>query len=165
MIWPFKKRKRHTFLFLTKRPYALRKWSPFPGNCWIGATATDKAYLYGAATSLSHVEAPVKFLSIEPLLAWQSPDFQTDVEGWLRYGGISWLIIGQQTPISKKAAPKVEWIREIVDAGDCAGIPIFLKNNLKPLLRNEEGWTPAWAVSARDSSGVEYLRQEIPTGV
>ena len=53
---------------------------------------------------------------------------------------INWLIIGAQTKPYKP--PKIEWVEEIVRAADRAGIPIFLKNNLKPLfstLSLEEG--------------------------
>jgi hypothetical protein len=53
------------------------------------------------------------------------------------YSGISWLIIGQQTPVSPKTSPKIEWIKEIVDAADKASIPVFLKNNLLELVNYE----------------------------
>ena len=97
---------------------------------------------------------------------------------------MSWLIIGSCTgskqemealcqrypaltlmPWGKRwtAQPRVEWVKEIVEVADRAGIPVFLKNNLRPILKNAEGWTPAWAVSAREPDGSkEYLRQEIP---
>jgi hypothetical protein len=29
--------------------------------------------------------------------------------------------------------PKIEWVQEIVEAADKAGIPVFLKDNLRPL--------------------------------
>jgi len=58
---------------------------------------------------------------------------------------------------------KIEWVEEIVRACDKAGIPVFLKENLKPLLRNEQGWTLALYVNAREPDGSkEYLRQELP---
>jgi len=55
---------------------------------------------------------------------------------YLKDAGINWIIIGQQTPPNKKTEPKVEWVQEIVEAADKAGIPVFQKNNLKPLLDN-----------------------------
>ena len=33
---------QHRFYFLTKQPWNLAKWSPFPDNCWIGTTVCDK---------------------------------------------------------------------------------------------------------------------------
>jgi len=118
---------QHTFLFLTKKPENLPK--EWPGNCWVGMSVTSDGYLAEALTHLSSVKAPVKFLSFEPLLQssviryWDFPRM-----------GVSWAIIGRQTPASKKAAPQVSWIREIVDAADKAGVPVFEKNNLKPIL-------------------------------
>jgi hypothetical protein len=47
-------------------------------------------------------------------------------------GGIGWLIIGTQTNPYKP--PEIEWVREIVEAADKARIPVFLKDNLRPLL-------------------------------
>ena len=72
------------------------------------------------------------FISIEPLLSWDStPDFTLP---WLMHGGIDWLIIGQQTPVSKKTEPRIEWVNEIEAACRKAGIPYFEKDNLKTLL-------------------------------
>ncbi len=46
--------------------------------------------------------------------------------------GISLVIIGSQT--RPTVMPEIEWVQEIVEACDKAGIPVFLKNNLKPLI-------------------------------
>ena len=61
----------------------------------------------------------------------------------LKEAGISWVIIGSQTKPYRP--PKVEWVRKIVEAADKAGVAVFEKNNLKPLLQRE-------------------LRQEMPKG-
>ena len=45
----------------------------------------------------------------------------------------------------RMSKPKIEWIKEIVDAADKAGIPVFEKNNLSALLNRP-------------------LRQEFPEG-
>lgn len=78
----------------------------------------------------------------------------------LEEAGISWIIIGAQT--KPTVMPKIEWVREIVEACDKAGIPVFLKDSLKPLLRQESFigqreeklfWSdPTW----------KSLRQELP---
>lgn len=54
--------------------------------------------------------------------------------------------------------PKVEWIREIVDAADKAGVPVFLKNNLFDLL-DSDGPEVDFAFGMSDQ-----LRQEFPAG-
>ena len=56
------------------------------------------------------------------------------------YTGLDWVIIGQQTPVRSSTMPKVEWIREIVQAADQAGIPVFLKDNLKNYVSDPENF-------------------------
>jgi hypothetical protein len=76
---------------------------------------------------------------------------------------INWLIIGQQTPVKQSTMPKIEWVREIVEAADIASIPVFLKDNLYPLfsLPNiPNGYdVPKWA---HGKTGINTLRQEFP---
>lgn len=157
---------QHTFIFLTKQPQNLIKWSPFPSNCWVGYSVTDWRSFHRAAEHLFHIQAGKLFVSIEPLLdrveyikggmSTILPVFQA---GWL-----DWIIIGQQTPVSVKTSPKVEWIREIVEAADKVKIPVFLKNNLKPLYGNPNPYVPnildTWWGEC-NVFGVK-LRQELP---
>lgn len=117
---------QHTFIVLTKQPQNLIEFSPFPENCWVGVTVLNDAQLLLAETQFEKIKASVKFLSLEPLKN------QLDAIKYMKQP--NWIICGQQTPVSAKTEPKVEWVREIVDAADRAGIPVFLKDNLKPLL-------------------------------
>jgi protein gp37 len=120
---------QHTFIFLTKQPLNLVKWSPFPDNCWIGCSSTGQIGMTADAfAGLNSIEAKVKFISFEPLLS------ECSLSDYLDVVGTSWVIIGQQTPSSKKTAPKVEWINDIVRACDASHIPVFLKDNLEELL-------------------------------
>lgn len=59
---------RHTFLFLTKCPWNLPQWSPFPLNVWLGVSATNQRQFDEAVKYLKDIEATVKFISFEPLL-------------------------------------------------------------------------------------------------
>lgn len=117
------KTPRHTFIFLTRQPQNLMKWSPFPENCWVGMTVTkdgigqDSA---GAIPCFEDIEARVKFISFEPLLERIRFDCYTDF--------VNWVIIGSQTQPVRH--PKIEWVEEIIEAGDKAGIPIFVKEPL-----------------------------------
>ena len=117
---------QHRFYLLTKQPQNLAKWSPFPDNCWVGVTATDCEMAWGAHEALWEIDAKVKYISFEPLLNG------IDVKPPYDFRGIDWLIIGAQTKPYKP--PKIEWVEEIVRAADQAGIPVFLKDNLRPLL-------------------------------
>lgn len=153
-----------TFIFLTKKPENLIKWSPFPANCWVGVSATNNeptGYGYG----LIKVKASVKFISFEPLLApIMSPGNYP--ESWLN-AGINWLIIGQQTPVKVSTMPKIEWIKDIVDSAVLAGVPVFLKDNLKPLLVdhwNDKSLVLDWTHGESEFEGIVdlKLRQELP---
>ena len=139
----------HTFIFLTRQPQNLFKWSPFPDNCWVGVTAIDAQTLNSGLYHLWDVKAKIKFVSIEPLLFW-NPLFSQIVFPH----HLNWLIIGQQTPVSAKTQPEIEWIWEIVEAADKAGIPVFLKDNLEGLFDYP---LPEWA-----EEQTTFLRQEFP---
>jgi protein gp37 len=118
---------QRTFIFLTKLPQELQKHNPWPENCWVGCSIPKDE-----GTPLLHmraVQARVKFISFEPLLVRIPPDMDQS----FRAAGIGWVIIGQQTPIRRHMIPE-EWVRDIERAADKAGIPVFLKNNLRPLL-------------------------------
>jgi len=142
---------QHTFIFLTKKPENLpREW---PDNCWVGVTATEPQAYHEAAVYLSRIRAAVRYVSIEPMLH----------RFWIDriHSCFDWIIIGQQTPVRKSAMPDISWVKEIVQAADQAPItPVFLKDNLKPLLVEcEDGieYAPLWA-----NGGHGTLRQEMP---
>lgn len=160
--------KQHTFIFLTKRPENLIKWSPFPENVWVGTSITSAKDCILRLSKMANVEASVKFISFEPLLKPISTPNQLYMG--FKLSGISWLIIGQQTPVKQSTMPKIEWVREIVLAADMAGIPVFLKDNLQKLfiqnidIKGNGGYfLPEWARHIT-SDGRGELRQEFPKG-
>lgn len=128
--------QEHRFYFLTKQPQNLAKWSPFPDNCWVGVTACNFKMFGEALFYLSDVEAKVKYISFEPLLgeivSSQAGGYNQDC-----LKNLDWLIIGAQTKPYKP--PRKEWVDEIVEAADRVGIPVFLKDNLRPVLVNVYG--------------------------
>jgi len=144
---------QHTHIFLTKCPQTLPK--EWPDNCWVGVSAWNTISFLNAQDKLIDIQAKIKFVSLEPLLHWDEP-LRKEVQ-WRTYQYINWLIIGQQTPIKASTAPKVEWIREIVDAADQAKIPVFLKDNLRSVLP-----LPERIFCAVHPTGVRFLRQEFP---
>ncbi len=72
----------------------------------------------------------------------------------LEEAGISWVILGAQT--KPTVMPKIEWVQEIVEAADKAGIPVFLKDSLKQLMLTDLFNVPKWAFKKH------HLRQEMP---
>ena len=149
---------QHRFYLLTKQPQNLIKFSPFPDNCWVGVTVTANGDMTRALTHLALIEAKVKYLSIEPLLGQIGMNDQMS----LKYAGIKWVIIGAKT--KPTVMPKIEWVREIVEACDKAGIPVFLKGNLEPLWTLENRAEPFFKFSRPSPGATEmgYLRQEMP---
>jgi protein gp37 len=171
--------KEHRFYLLTKQPQNLIKWSPFPENCWVGVTVTTSSStdLYIAEETLEQIKAKVRFLSIEPLLKWDNP-----AQYVIRRGGdvgwLNWLIIGactgteaEMSELVRKypaltvmqyenkwtAQPRIEWVQEIVEAADKAGIPVFLKDNLRPILP-----LPQKIFCTEHPTGVRWLKKEFP---
>ncbi len=127
--------KEDTFIFLTKQPQNLPR--EFPNNCWIGVSCTNHRQFHDASYYLQRIKAKVRFYSFEPLLE------HINLESPNPYFMGDWVIIGAQTPYSKKTAPRKEWVDEIIDAADKAKIPVFLKDNLRPVLINVYGkWMP-----------------------
>jgi len=179
------KHPRHRFYLLTKQPQNLTKFSPFPDNCWVGVTATNAKMAEEAGFWLWEVKAKVKYVSFEPLLehipAHLEAYLSEDVEG------IKWVIIGACTgtlndlksmlvkypdltlmPYGKRwtLQPKLEWVRGIAEACDEAGVKVFLKDNLRPLLIPEDCKRPNYLMdNIFWSSEKATLRQEIPEEV
>ncbi len=146
----------HTFIFLTKQPQNLAQWARFPDNCWVGVSIDGtKNHIFKQMGYLSEIEAKVKFISFEPLL--ENIDMPVELSDSFHENGISWIIVGQQTPVSAKTQPKVEWVREIVEAADKAKVPVFLKNNLWDLL-----YSQAFDDDVFWANDKATLRQEFP---
>jgi len=172
----------HRIYTLTKQPQNLLQFSPFPENCWVGVTATNDHFFMLALDSLNRIEAKVKYISCEPLLHW---NWDSRIERLpIAFKGINWLIIGACTGTPRDmvqlqekypdlqllihgrkctAQPRIEWIREIVEAADKAGIKVFLKDNLRPLLIPEDCNKPNYLTDDIFwASEKAQLRQELP---
>ena len=136
---------KHRFYLLTKQPQNLIKFCPFPDNCWVGVTVTDRYQAHNAFNHLQSVEAKVKYISFEPLL----DDAMQALYCWSLVRLVDWVIIGAQTKPNKQ--PLSAWVREIIEACDKAGVPVFIKHNM-----NSEN-LPA---NAFNKDGL--VRQEMP---
>jgi len=164
---------RNRYYLLTKQPQNLAKFSPFPDNCWVGVTVCNDKMLDVAADKLEDIQAGEKFISFEPLLE----RLTLSLDYAFYYSGVSWCIIGACTgtkpemselireypdltlmPYGNRwtAQPKIEWLKEIVGEADEAGIKVFLKDNLKPLIFAD----PLFAEGLLNWAG--ELRQELP---
>lgn len=149
-----KRNSEHTFIFLTKQPQNLPE--KFPANCWVGVSVTNSEMLGDALDGLDDIRCSVRFISAEPLLASLIPKglSKDEFSGYLA-GTLNWVITGQATPVKQTTMPRVEWIREIVEAADKAGIKVFLKDNLYDLLMSIPHADLFW-------EDMSNLRQEFP---
>lgn len=148
---------QHRFYLLTKQAQNLPQFSPFPNNCWVGVTATDMLTYQAARNILPDIEARIKYISFEPLLR-QTIMSDTAYLTPLSQNFCNWTICGAMTgtknqliELNKKypellllhygnrwtLQPRIEWVREIETSARKAGIAIFEKDNLKPLLKRE----------------------------
>lgn len=142
---------QHTFLFKTKCPWNLPEWSPFPGNVWVGVTATDPTMFAAAYYHLANIKAAIKYISIEPLLDWDRRAGAAMIHQ-AKQAGVGWIITGSQTKPYRP--PTIEAIQEIVEACDKAGVKVFLKDNLVKAI-------PVGTPDGLFYKGI-YLRQEFP---
>jgi len=152
------------FYLLTKQPQNLIKFSPFPDNCWVGVTATNRDMFNNAVWHLMSIEANIKYISIEPLLSPITAGILDTYHNWPVVNGsilshvLDWLIIGAQTKPS--VYPRIEWVQEIVKASKQAGIPYFLKDNLAPILPDDKLY---WKLGYENGHFTEAKpRQEMP---
>ena len=111
--------EKHTFQILTKRPERLSEidgivnWSR---NIWMGVSVETERYTDRIGL-LRDCDAPVKFLSLEPLLG-PLPELDLD--------GIDWAIVGGESGPGARPM-REEWVWEIKRQCDDAAVPFFFK--------------------------------------
>ncbi len=156
--------ENHRFYLLTKQPQNLPQWNPFPDNCWVGVSATNHLQAKKGMKALKDIQTKIKFMSFEPLLA----DMGFNDTRWAIANQViktlDWVIIGAQT--KPTVYPKIEWVREIVEACDKAGIPVFLKQNLLPLMKpvyEQAGCISNFFTGVVSDDDIPDLRQEMPS--
>ena len=87
-----------------------------PKNVWLGTTVENQA-VKGRIDSLRDLDAPVRFLSCEPLL---------EDLGELNLTGIDWVIVGGES--GGKARPMKEtWVLSIKEQVEKQGVAFFFK--------------------------------------
>jgi len=111
--------ERHRFQILTKRSERLLELDPllpWQHNMWMGVSVESDAYTF-RIDHLRNTRAPIKFLSLEPLL---SPIRDLNLRG------IDWVIVGGES--GPGARPMLEsWVVDIRDQCLNAGVPFFFK--------------------------------------
>ena len=109
----------HTFQVLTKRAERLERVCrriDIPDNVWLGVSVETPTY-YSRIRHLARVNARVRFLSCEPLLA-ALPNIPLD--------GIGWVIAGGESGPGARPMD-VAWARDIRDQCQRLEVPFFFK--------------------------------------
>ena len=110
---------QHQFLFLTKNPERLSTIT-WGANCWVGATAVDQEAYNRAAKAMQLVDAPVRFVSVEPMMASVIMDGYKWKPDWLIVGSLG----------THKDATRQVWAERLTQAAVRHGVPVFHKANL-----------------------------------
>ena len=118
----------HVFQVLTKRPGRAVSWwgthadrfpLGWPANVWMGTSVESQKYAPRLAV-LSRLPAPVRFVSVEPLLG------PVDLTPWLDSGGVQWVIVGGESGPGARPLD-LNWVRDLRDQAGRAGVAFFLK--------------------------------------
>ena len=136
---------QHTFLMLTKRPermLSVVQRMPVCDNLWLGVTVEHPDYLW-RIEELLKIPAPVRFVSIEPMLEEINLTYVEKNEEWYNFltgqcengliktgvfqsRKIDWVIAGPETgPGARPCNP--DWIKKLYEQCKEAGIPFFDK--------------------------------------
>ena len=110
------------FLFLTKFPQRLESID-WPANAWVGTTVDEQYRVAIAEKAFRNVNAPVKWLSCEPLrerLTFSSLDM------------FDWVVVGGQSRSSQEGAfqPPWEWVEHLWQQARASGCLLYWKPNL-----------------------------------
>ncbi len=133
------------WLLLTKRPENINRmvadyagdcaWLAWNGvyprtNIWIGTSVENQEQAEKRIPHLLNVEAPVKFLSCEPLLGpLNLEDLAYEAAGpaWAGYNKlVDWIIVGGESG-QKARSLQLEWARSLRDQCQAAGTAFFMK--------------------------------------
>jgi protein gp37 len=115
-----RKTPQHTYQVLTKRSWRMMKYSErigkFPDNVWCGVSVESAPYKF-RIDHLRKTRAPVRFLSLEPLLG---PIGDLDLRE------IDWVIAGGESGPNRRSCDP-DWVRRIRDKCIESGTSFFFK--------------------------------------
>jgi protein gp37 len=111
---------QHTYQILTKRARRLRQYfsnHSCPPNAWVGVSVEDRRHGVPRIAELSQVKAPIRFLSVEPLL---------EDLGSIDLTAVDWVIVGGES--GHRARPMhPDWAISIKRQCDESGVAFFFK--------------------------------------
>jgi ParB/RepB/Spo0J family partition protein len=110
------------FVFLTKYPIRMAEFD-YPPNVWLGVTVDLQARVKDAEEGMRKVNAPVKFLCVEPFI---EPLQFADLSAF------SWVVIGGASKSSRTPEwrPPRPWVWDLTMKAHAAGCLVYHKGNL-----------------------------------
>lgn len=126
---------QHTFQVLTKRSGRMSRmlYGRFAlPNVWLGVSAENAERFDERVPDLCMTPAAVRFVSLEPLLGpIRLPRYATDPADRLAVSGVGgrldWVIVGGESGVGNVRSCRVEWVRDIKDQCEAAGVAVFVK--------------------------------------
>ena len=116
---------QHQYIFLTKRPEKIQ-FSTELDNVWFGVTVTSAKEKGRIKAMREHIRAKHYQVSFEPMF---------DNIGEVDFTGIEWIVVGTETGRRKgKSESKTEWVWNLTDQAHSRGIPVFMKEDLLPVM-------------------------------
>lgn len=117
----------HLWLILTKRANRMRDfWQMYgkvPENVWLGVSITSASNV-ARLKYLKEIEAPVRFVSIEPVLG-PMPNLWAGIGDVGEPQWLDWAIVGGLSGSYNTSNPG--WIADVVVQVEDRGIPLFFK--------------------------------------
>ena len=115
------------FLFLTKFPKRMAEFD-IPANAWMGTTVDLQARVSNAEKAFEKVRAPIRWLSIEPML--EPLKFtRLDLFDWIVIGGASPSKAIDGTPSTPEWNVPIDWLADLHRQARDAGCKVYYKTN------------------------------------
>ena len=120
---------QHQYIFLTKRPEKIQ-FSTELDNVWFGVTVTSAKEKGRIQAMREHIRAKHYQVSFEPMF---------DDIGEVDFTGNEWIVVGTETGRRKgKSESKQEWVWNLTNQAHSRGIPVFMKEDLLPVMGEEQ---------------------------
>lgn len=98
-------------------------------NVWMGVTVTRSSEKRRIDDLKKNIKARHYHVTFEPLF---------DDIGEIDFEGIDWIVIGTETGNRKgKSYSRPEWVLSIAEQAKAHGIPVFMKEDLLPIMGDE----------------------------
>lgn len=120
---------QHQYLFLTKRPEQI-DFSTHLDNAWFGVSVTSCQEKDRIPALREHIQGGHCHVTFEPML---------DDIGRVDLTGVEWVVVGTETGRRKgKSVSKPEWVRNLTTQAHALGIPMFMKEDLVPIMGEKQ---------------------------